>query len=337
METTYCAVVRDHSVSMRSLVHGALQDYNLLLDGLQQARNEGQRIALNVVECGVGHLAEVRCAEQYLDVADARHMSQYVANGSRTPLWDAVGEAIRRTETMAFHNNPDASCLVMVITDGEENNSRFWTASSLSEAIDRLQRTDRWTFVFRVPRGGSRVLQNLGVPAGNIMEWEQTEHSLQQATQQNVQATKTYFKNRAAGVRASASFYQVDMAQINAADVKHQLADISRDVRSLFVSPSKNGAAIRDFVESHNMAYRTGSAYYQLTKLELVQAGKQILVRDSSTGSVYTGPAARQLIGLPSYGNIKVKPISGGRYQVFVQSTSTNRKLVAGTELLILN
>jgi hypothetical protein len=83
--------------------------------------------------------------------------------------------------------------------------------------------------------------------------------------------------------------------------------------------------------------YRTGSAFYELTKTESIQASKQLAVMDKRTfGGVYTGPQARQVLGLPDY-EIRVTPSQHPDYDIFVQSTSVNRKLVPSTRLLVLN
>jgi hypothetical protein len=96
---------------------------------------------------------------------------------------------------------------------------------------------------------------------------------------------------------------------------------------------------IRDFVTRSGHSYRTGAAFYQLSKREKVQGNKQIAVAELDngrmTGKVFTGPAARQLLGLPDT-EVTVKPGHNDRYQIFVQSTSVNRKLVTGTKLLVM-
>lgn len=52
-------------------------------------------------------------------------------------------------------------------------------------------------------------------------------------------------------------------------------------------------------------------------------------------GQVYTGRAARDILGLPDT-HVRVKPDHKPGVTIFVQSTSYNRKLIGGTRLLIL-
>lgn len=336
---TYTAIVRDHSASMRSIVKGALNDYNLSLDGLKESEDATQSISLTVVECGVGATANVRVAEVNTPVKQARTLSSYGANGSGTPLWDSVGEAIAQLEqNTAYYDRADPSTayLVMVITDGQENRSRIWNARSIAAKIRELQATDKWTFVFRVPRGDKAGLALMGIPEGNIMEWEQSDRGYAAATTQHTASTQAFFKGRAAGKSATNSFY-ADLGALTKEEVKAQMVDVSGRVNYAHVSPPQNGMMIRDFCNDVFGRYEIGKAYYELTKREEIQEKKGFLVREKSTGRVYTGPAARQMLGLPTYGMVKVKPEGSGDFELYVQSTSVNRKLVSGTKVAYMN
>jgi len=81
--------------------------------------------------------------------------------------------------------------------------------------------------------------------------------------------------------------------------------------------------------------YIKGSAFYQLTKKVLVQKHKQIYIFDRDTKNVYQGEYARSLLGLPDT-TCQVVPILNDRYDIFIQSTSLNRRLSQNTKLLIL-
>jgi hypothetical protein len=111
------------------------------------------------------------------------------------------------------------------------------------------------------------------------------------------------------------------------------LVDVSQDFYKI---PVAGTPTIRDFVEDHFGSYNIGKAFYELSKSETVQQSKQIAVLDSTTDRVYLGSNARSLIGLPIYGECKVKPATGdnAKYKIFVQSTSVNRKLMPNTLLL---
>jgi hypothetical protein len=85
------------------------------------------------------------------------------------------------------------------------------------------------------------------------------------------------------------------------------------------------------------MSYAIGHGYYQLTKTETIQPRKQIVIREKQTNKVYGGDAARDILGLPRGTAIRVKPNANPSYDVFVQSTSVNRKVLKGTDLIVVS
>lgn len=336
--TTYIGLVRDHSVSMSDLRRGAAQDFNTTVESIKQSvLDEGQPAKISVVECGVGPLGKVRVMEQGVPVGRIEPIVNYVTSGNSTPLWDSVGAVIQECRDAARRDNaldaPDTTFLVMIITDGEENSSRQWTSRSLAEEFRRLQNTDRWTFVFRVPRGSRQSLSRLGIPDGNIMEWEQTERALAQSTQATVSGVQNYFRAVKSGQKSSTSFY-ADASKLSTTEVKQALTEMN-GVKAARVQSHENGSAIREFCMERFGEFAPGHALYQLTKPEKVQDYKTIAIREIATGKFYSGPSARQLLGLPPYGDIKIVPAHmTGRFDIFVQSNSVNRKLVGGTTVV---
>lgn len=80
-----------------------------------------------------------------------------------------------------------------------------------------------------------------------------------------------------------------------------------------------------------------GAAFYQLTKTEPeVQDHKRIIIRDKTTNAIYEGAAARQMLGLPTYGTIRLAPkdLSSSNFDMYIQSTSVNRKMTVGTNVV---
>jgi hypothetical protein len=235
-----------------------------------------------------------------------------------------------------FQSLPDAndshvSFLVMTTTDGEECSSRIHTAQSLRQKIEAVQRTGRWTFVVRVPSGHRSTVMNLGIPADNIQEWETTSAGMEKSTAATAQAMNTYFSARSAGAQSSNVFYTNTSAVNTSA-----LVDISAKTSLYVVDQFHDGAQIRDFILSKRTEYLIGGAFYQLTKTEpKVSPSKLILIREKSTGKVYAGPDARKMLGLDTVNNARIHPNHGnGEYDIFIQSESVNRKLVAGTGIL---
>lgn len=337
--TNYVGISRDHSGSMRSIARAAARDYNDNIAAIRDSSLENnQDTIVSVVECGYGRTSSVRRVIVNSNVTQLQPIDEfeYVADGSGTPLFDSVGELIEMFEKVPDVDDPNVSFLVMVVTDGAENASRKYNARSIAAKIRELQNSDRWTFVFRVPRGYARTLTRLGIHEGNILEWDQTERGVQQASARTREAFTEYMTARATGVRSTQKFY-ADLSNVSSKDVAAVLEDVSSEILIFPVGPKDNGAEIRPFIEARlgGKPMLKGAGFYQLTKTEpTVQDNKKILIRDKTTSAVYFGSAARQMLGLPTYGNVRLAPGAHGNFDIFIQSTSVNRKLNTGTSLI---
>lgn len=329
----YVGIARDHSGSMQSLRKTAMADYNSLVEGLTDAAvNNGIDTVATVVELGVRTANGIRVAVQNSAVQALKPLTTYSAEGG-TPLYDAVGQIIENFKRVPDADDPNVTFLVMAVTDGEENQSRAWNARSLSAEIKRLQATDRWTFVFRVPRGyGWRLKQNLDVFDGNVQEWEVSERGMQQSGVQTRSAVSSYYSGVSSGQTSTKTFFTniVQPTEV----VKAALVDIKDEVKIMKVTDDQ--IKIRDFVEGRlKKPMLRGAAFYELQKKELVQESKVLMVKERNVaGGTFFGPAARDLLGLPQHGDVKVAPGQQGKFDVFVQSTSVNRLLPVGSRVL---
>lgn len=333
----YIGISRDHSASMRGIARAAGHDYNDNIAAIKEnAQKHNIDTIVSVVQCGAGYPAKVVREVVNSNVNKLKPIAEgkYIADGNSTPLFDSVGDLIEQFESVPDANDPDVSFVVMIITDGQENSSRKWNGSTLSKKIKQLQATDRWTFVFRVPVGERRSLMQYGIPGGNILEWDQTDHGVEVATKATRSAFDSYYSSRTLGAKSTDKFY-ADLSDVSLTEVKKALVDISKDVDILKVKTTEDGIQIRDFVTQRTRKpFTKGCAFYQLTKTESVQGYKQIAIRDKLKGSVYSGYAARDMLGLPQSGEVKLAPGAHGQYDIFIQSTSVNRKLVANTNVL---
>jgi hypothetical protein len=327
---------RDHSGSMSSLRANAARDYNECLDSIKKsAKKEKQKCVVTTVKCGVRRGTN-EIESELVPIDELEHLTerQYTAEGM-TPLYDSVLMLIESIRPSMKKNNK-AVALIQIITDGGENSSRNTTAPALSKLIKELQSSDRWTFVFRVPKGyGATLSKALEIPMGNILEWEVSNEGLAQATLTNNVATASFMNNVSRGVFSTKSFYQTDLSEVSAKEVRGKLENIKDKVKFWDVN-GKAPLDIRGFCEYHlKRPMMKGAAFYQLTKTEkAVQDYKVIVIQNKVSGAVYAGAHARQLLGLPYHGSAKVVPGDHGGFNVFVQSTSVNRKLVPGTVVL---
>jgi hypothetical protein len=238
----------------------------------------------------------------------------------------------------------DHSFLTFVLTDGQENASHRCQDSptkdprQLVQAVAQMIETqqDNWTLAVLVPdQMGKREAMQCGFPKDNIAIWDATStQGLEEAGQVIQQATENFMMGRAQGIRGSRAVFSTGAEAVNEDTIK--AAGLSpADPTTYQLIPVARDAAIREWVIECGHTYRTGGAFYQLSKSEKIQAQKQIAVLEKKTDRVYTGPEARALLGLPDT-EVRVKPDHNDHFTIFVQSTSVNRKLVPNTRLLLM-
>ena len=331
MKTNHIAIVIDDSGSMSSLRSKVCSMVNDVLKTIRErSEAEGQQSFISIVAFAdsakvVTYPTDIRSVRT-LSPSDYRH-------GGSTALFDAVGEAtkvIDRKVTIA----DDASFLVMVYTDGEENISMTYNASKIKKLIDEKQKTDRWTFAFQMPPGkGATFARGFGIPTENIREWEQTTKGVEEVRQTSTAAVSNYITSRSAGATRSKSFYvTTDMSNVDVKQVRKQLDDVTSRFKSIKVDKE---CTIQSLIEYKTGKYVIGSGFYQLMKDELIQKDKAILLVEKGTSTIYGGAAARKLIGLPDGQDAKVKPGNHSDWDIYAQSRSPNRKLVRGTKVLV--
>ena len=104
---------------------------------------------------------------------------------------------------------------------------------------------------------------------------------------------------------------------------RFQVMDVDRD------------CPIKDFVLENGMTFQKGRGFYEFIKRVLIQEYKEIILQDKITGDFYTGGEAREIVGIPE-GRVSFAPNQAdlNKYNIFIQSTSYNRKLLAGTKFL---
>ena len=349
----YIGLSRDHSISMTGIAKAAMQDYNQTVESIKNAANNNNvDTIVSVVECGVansggafGKLYDpfvranggvVRRVNVNTNVNHLYPVTEYRCTGGSTPLLDSVGELIEIMEAVPDAFDPDVSFLIMTTSDGEENSSTRWSQRRLTEVIHKLTATDRWTFVFRCPRGYTRNFVKLGIPTGNILEWDQTEKGVERSTTITTSSFDTYYAARSMGETSTSKFYaNLDVVPIN--KVKAELIDISSKVAKYLVYSYEDGILIRDKYELMfgKGSYVAGNCYYELTKTEKIQPNKKLIIYNVNTNAMYTGKNARDLLNIPDTHQITLSPGQLGGYKIFVQSTSFTRKLTKRTELLV--
>lgn len=245
-----------------------------------------------------------------------------------TALLDATVKAIEDLEKTATLYG-DHSFLLYVLTDGEENDSRLNRAQNLSARLKALP--DNWTVAAFVPNSAAKFkATQYGFAPGNVAIWDaSSEAGMREAGRVIRDSTANYMNARATGLKSTTGLFSMDPSNINHKSVA-QLQEVT-GVQAIKVT---GVAKIRDFIESKGLPFIQGSYFYPVVKRELIGKDKDVMIRHNISGKLYGGPEARALVGLPD-SDTRVTPDFNPEFTLFVRSTSQNRNLVPGHDLLI--
>jgi hypothetical protein len=325
----HVVMVLDASISMNGVSEALIKAVDAEIAHLakrSQEMNQETRITIYVFS------NTVRCVVYDMDVLRLPSIRELYRTGGMTALVDASLQAIDDL-AMTPEKYGDHAFLIYVFTDGQENRSSHHY-SELKRRIADLP--DHWSLGVLVPDWrGEHEAAKYGFPPNNIAVWDATtEGGVHQAVSVVRQATERFMEGRARGIRGSRNIFSTGSDAVNAQTLRSAaLTPLPHTSYKLVPVPSDG--PIREFIERCGYHYTVGMAHYQLTKTETIQANKSLAVVRKATHEVFTGPQVRDLVGLPAMG-VRVKPDFNPEYDIYVQSTSVNRKLLAGTQVLLI-
>jgi len=327
----HVALVIDDSPSMMHLVTKTREVVNAQIKNFQAlSKLKNQETRLSVYTFG-GTLKCIAFDVNPSSVEDARFFVH--ASNPATHLVTAISKVVDELTQIPTRRG-DHSFLIQVVTDGEDN-ERHAPVDLLREKLDSLN--EDWTVAVQVPNATAKAFTlRHGLHAGNIDIWDtSSEHGMEEVGETLGATYAGYTTMRSAGIKSTKSLFSFKDS-LDKKDVAGKLEVVSAgEYHTYPVRKAQHDMAIKDFVEYWTKEpYRIGSAYYQLSKPEIIQASKEVAVIEKRSGKMYSGTKARPALGLPNY-DVKVAPAGFDKFDVFVQSKSPNRKLVQDTSLIV--
>ena len=337
MRTNYFGIVLDESGSMNGIRSAVVKQMNEIAKTIdERSKIEGQASFVTMATIG----SRYRAVHERYHRADPKVVQNFSYRDyepyGQTPLFDGIELVMVRLaeiEQEVLAKGEDAAFCVIVITDGQENASHV-TAQFLKNKMGEKIATDRWTFGFQLPPGAKgHFCSRFGFNEGACIEWESTEYGVQQATNQTQSAVSSYMTGRGMGVNSTRTFYAPNAGSLTKTEVAKTLTEIQSDKVKLWTVDKE--IDVTSFIEEKGHKLTLGALYYKLTKKEKVQAYKEIVLQPLKEKKYFVGKnEARTMLGLPCGGDIMIEPGNSGNFNIYVQSTSVNRKLVRGTEVL---
>lgn len=328
---THVAILLDKSASMSNHRQGAIRAFNDLLQPIKERANE-QDIGLTFFQFGSPRPQVF--LENKADLVNPITLSDYFPADGGTDLYGTIGGIIHHFKGRPDANDPNASFLVIIITDGEDNENTY-SPFQIRNWIQECQATDRWTFVISCPnKYVSHISRKLDIPEGNIQGWDTTSHfGMETVRTAQTAGLQRYIATRATGQGSTKTFFEVNVGRQG---VRQVTKDLVPESPSRFKRLKVNKAgSVKDFIESKKLKFELGRTFYALSKPETIQHHKEIILqRRDNPAKMYGGHQVRDKLGIPHGQDGRVVPGNLGEWVVWVQSTSPNRKLLAGMEVL---
>lgn len=142
---TQLVFILDRSGSMTGLESDTIGGFNSMLK--KQKEEEGECIITTVL---FDH--EVELLHDRIDIRAVRPLTKqdYTVRGS-TALLDAIGKTIHKignAEKNTAEEYRAEKVMVIIITDGEENSSRYYSLKEVKHMIERQKERYGWEFIF---------------------------------------------------------------------------------------------------------------------------------------------------------------------------------------------
>jgi uncharacterized protein YegL len=148
-KTTLYHFIIDRSGSMSGMENMVIGGYNEHLAGVRNLQKQypDQQFLMSLMTFD----NEINFLIEPSEIAQIKELpaNSFTPRGS-TALLDAIGKSIHRIETEYSEaiRNDLMSVVTIIITDGEENASQFFSYPSISKQIKERDETGKWTFSF---------------------------------------------------------------------------------------------------------------------------------------------------------------------------------------------
>lgn len=204
---TRIAIILDSSGSMGSLQREAVDMFNEQVRAIKKGAKE-----LDTKVTLVTFASQANPPVFFnQDVSALKELdyNQYNPEGG-TAMYDGIGNTIEAFKGLPEANEENTSFLLVIISDGQENASKKFSALDIANRVNALQETKRWTFSYLgANQDLTKVSQQLGIFSGNIQGFAANSAGIAQASATNSGSTTGYMNLRSRGVGATMDFYDL--------------------------------------------------------------------------------------------------------------------------------
>lgn len=207
-KTQYVAFVLDMSSSMRSIEKVAIDSYNEQLSKLKEESDD--EIDTKVITTVFNSFPVNMDRVSVVPLDEVEEMTDEIYRpAGMTALFDAIGFTVDKVLQEYKDDRDDTAVLFIVITDGQENDSKEFTQQGIKKITEDLEKTERWTFTYM----GANVnpletaVRDMSYQLSNTLSWQADAVGMRRMSDEANKGIKNYFDGRKVGMTMTSNFF----------------------------------------------------------------------------------------------------------------------------------
>lgn len=190
-------IILDESGSMSPLKEVTIAGFNEIVQTIQGAQaqfpNQQHRVSLVTFNgLGIRTLLDNQPTADVLPLSDEAYTP-----AASTPLFDAMGRSLMRLEFQT-EGQIDPTVLVSILTDGDENASREFSAANVKALVDRLT-LKGWSFTYMgANHAVEQVASSLSIKTS--VRFETNPSSMEELFKKDRKGRMGFFHKRSQGM-----------------------------------------------------------------------------------------------------------------------------------------
>lgn len=215
VSTAHIAFVLDCSGSMSQVKDATISAFNAQVDTLRNVHGLDTRVSFITFN----DVVYEHCFDQHPDRLEKLSPSSYRPDGW-TALYDAVGYTIEKLCHSTDSHDLKSTYLVVILTDGDENYSKFFNSHIIRNKIQALQDTKRWTFSYiGCNQDLTAVQRETCIPVSCMATYTNTADGMHNMAKSISRGLETYCNAVADGGEGVLNFGSTSDGFVNLSDV----------------------------------------------------------------------------------------------------------------------
>lgn len=193
-EKTYISIILDKSGSMESVKKETIEGFNEQVQTITDEHdNNNEETYLSFVTFGSD--VDVKYFNEHIDNLTELTEDDYEPEGM-TSMLDAVGKTLTKYKEETDYKSNNNRYLVIIISDGNENNSDDYTYNDIAEMIQELEDKANFTFTYMgANQDLSEISDKMNIDMGNINGYVADEKGTSLAFDSASSSTQSYMRS----------------------------------------------------------------------------------------------------------------------------------------------